>query len=128
PKAPAGLRHLLKNHYLHDAELISMGQNGQAFVLVLRLETPPRELLVLHYQLHRAAVIRKHADLDRGHEGKITWMYDEIGLGRGQAVATHDILFSNGWEVRLSLRDVKSVGSTLIYPQRLAEDVVPRSA
>ena len=48
---PATVRDLVERYYLHDADVLSMGQDGDTFVISLHLECPPREVLVLLYTL-----------------------------------------------------------------------------
>src|SRR5436309_3127980 len=83
---PKGVRTLLDNFYVHDADVLSMGQQGQTFVMVVRLDAPPNELLFLHYRLTREPVIEKGAFVAKGVSGPVQWMYDEVGQARnGQA-------------------------------------------
>jgi hypothetical protein len=83
PRLPKGLHELLENHYLHDAEVLSMGRRGHTFVIGLRLDTPPRELLILNYRLTEEPIINKEALPAAYRSGHVEWMYDEVGLARG---------------------------------------------
>ena len=52
------------------------------------------------------------------------WMYDEIGWVSGEKqYATHSILFSNGWEVELHLRDVAVSAAHTLVPVSSTEPV-----
>jgi hypothetical protein len=114
---PKGLRGLLENYYLHDAEVLSMGRQGHTFVIGLRLDTPPRGLLILNYRLTEEPVINREALPPAYRSGHVEWMYDEVGLARrGKKGATHSILFSNGWEVQLCLRDVQVIPTQTLFP------------
>jgi hypothetical protein len=84
PALPQGLRSLVSDFYLHDADVLGMGRQGETFVLVLRLEVPPRELLVLTYRLTAAAVIKEHAFPAQRSSGPVQWLYDEVGTVPGK--------------------------------------------
>lgn len=106
---PPGLRTLLDGYYLHDATVQGMGQQGQVFVVVLQLDTPPRSLLTLQYQLVGAPVVIRDAlpPAARSRGERVEWQYDEVEMGSEvPPVWTHSILFDNGWEVRLRFTDV----------------------
>jgi hypothetical protein len=129
PELPETLRSLLDNVYLHDADVLSMGEQGETFLIVLRLDVPPNELLILKYTLAERAVIRTAAFSTANHAGPMQWMYDEVGLLRGKkAGCTHSILFSNGWEVELRLRGLEVVRAQTVYPLPVTAEALPESA
>lgn len=114
---PKELRHLLEKFYLHDAEVLSIGGQSNAFFIVLRLDVPPHEMLVLTYQLLKEAVIDPQALRGREGSGRVLWMYDEVGLVRGKRGGfSHSILLSNGWEVRLRVSDLHLMRTRALYP------------
>jgi hypothetical protein len=114
---PRGLAFLLENFYLHDADVLSMGQEGKQFVIVLRLDVPPRELLVLNYRLTAKALINTTALPFREGCHPVQWMYDEVGLVRGKkGPFMHSLLLSNGWEVVLRLSDIDVFRGQTVYP------------
>src|SRR5437867_3269026 len=116
PSLPRGLRAFLENFYLHDADVLSMGEQGKTFVMVLRLDVPPKELLVLNYRLTAPAVINRAA-LPSHNGGPVQWMYDEVIQVPGRRPSfTHSILLSNGWEIILHLAEVRVVRVRTIYP------------
>jgi len=111
PWIPEGIRKLYANYYLHDAVVYGMEQHDDRFVIKLRLDTPPRELLILTYELSGGPDLEPEA-LPREHRcfTQVEWMYDEAEVNKvdDKAVGiTHSILFSNGWEVRLPLRSLQ---------------------
>ena len=117
PQLPAGLLSLLEGYFLHDASVLSMGQQGQTFVLVLRLDVPPHELLILTYQLAAEPRINREALYPETRCNYIQWLYDEVSWTAGDpGYATHNILFSNGWEVELHLRDVQVTAAQTLIP------------
>ena len=98
---------------LHDADVLGMGGRGKIFVLVLRLPRPPRQLLVVQYRLARPALIDEAAFASKA-TGPAQWLYDEVNT-EGDAIM-HSVLLSNGWEIQLSLADVKVIQSDALYP------------
>jgi hypothetical protein len=106
---PAGIRQIHDRYYLHDAVVVGMGQQDGRFVLLLQLDTPPRDLLLFTYDLVAQPVILPEA-LPREYRcpTRVEWMYDEIELVPGEPLTVvQSILFSNGWEVQLSFHDVQ---------------------
>ncbi len=113
-RIPRGIRFLHDNYHLHDALVLSMGRQGDTFVVVLRLEWPPldmqSELVLFTYDLTGEPVIDREA-LPPEHrcETEVEWMYDEVELVEGERPTfLHSILLGNGWEVRLPFRDVRA--------------------
>jgi hypothetical protein len=100
----------LEGHLLHDAKVRSMGSRDDSFVFVLQLDTPPRQLLTLTYDLMEPASINPEAlpaELRSSSEVP-EWQYDEVEMGPGSEPKwRQSILLSNGWEVRLFFRDVR---------------------
>ncbi len=109
-KMPSGLKHVLASYYLHDATVLSIGQRGAAFSLVLQLDTPPRLVLVFTYDLLSAPAIDPDAlpPIARLADIPPLWQYNEIE--RVEALPggwKESLLLGNGWEVTLHFRDVK---------------------
>lgn len=117
PQLPASFWYLVNHFFLHDADVLGMGWQGEVFVIVLRLDVPPHELLVLNYQLVTEPFISTEALPLEARCNYMQWMYDEIGFVPGEnSYATHSILFSNGWEVRLCLRDLQVIVTQTRFP------------
>src|SRR2546425_205869 len=51
PELAESVRQLLDGFYLHDANVLSMGQRGDDFVVVLQLDVPPHDVLTISYNL-----------------------------------------------------------------------------
>jgi hypothetical protein len=135
-KLPQRFRELLEQFYLHDSRVISHSSLGisepgwlretklagfvpgwkpasqeesgaRSFWIVLQLDTPPRETLVLQY---RSAVIEEthlHQSLREEDCPDLEWLYDEVELirtDRGNEFR-HSILFTKGLELRLRFGD-----------------------
>ena len=130
-RLPASLRYLWDNFYLHDADVLAMGRQGQTFVIVLRLDVPPRDLVILNYHLVEEPIINTEALPPEARCNYIQWMYDEIGWVEGtQAFATHTILFCNGWEVELHLHDLEVNAAQTLFPLPATPSLpaIPQSA
>jgi hypothetical protein len=110
---PRGLRELVTKVYLHDAEVVSMWQKDEShFTITLRPESTPSKLVVLGYALVKPPVIERDVLPERVRSEPTSWLYDELnveggakGDGKGKVV-THDVLLSNGWELRLRAKAV----------------------
>ncbi len=118
----AGIRKTQAAYYLHDAVVFNLGRQGNRFVIVLQLDTPPNDLLVFDYELTAEPVLDRQA-FPPQYQGKgaVEWLYDEVELTATNPVAfTHSILFSNGWEVRLPCRDVQVLQAAALIPERVS--------
>jgi hypothetical protein len=93
-----------------DAAVRSLGRQGDRFVIVLQLDTPPHDLLTLTYHLVAEPRVDREAlpAEDRTPDDHVEWLYDEFELEPGPPpMATHSILLSNGWELLLRFRDLQ---------------------
>jgi hypothetical protein len=118
---PPGLRQVLNDYYLHDAVVLAMGRLDGRVVVVLQLDTPPQDLLILTYDLLGAPEVLRDV-LPDGHRcpTRVEWMYDEVERVPGEPAGwVQSVLFGNGWELRLRFRDV--------HVQRL-QPVLPAAA
>jgi hypothetical protein len=110
PHMPPGLKHIDDSYYLHDAYVQGMGHQDRVFLLVLRLDAPPRSLLTFEYDLvDEPVIIRDALAADLRTTGDLVdWQYNEIEMVAGTPPTWREsTLFSNGWEVRLHFRDVR---------------------
>jgi hypothetical protein len=113
---PPSLRRLTESVYLHDARVLDMWQ-GQVSrcTITLQPESTPSQLVVLAYSLVEAPVVQKEVLPAESRSEPVTWLYDELHVESADgSTFTHDILLSNGWEVRLRFRNV-----TVTRPQAL---------
>jgi hypothetical protein len=112
---PRGLWRLIESVYLHDARVLTMHQIDQAFFIILQPLSAPAHLIVLGYDLVEEPMIEQHVLPPERCREPIEWLYDELDLDRpegprglpappGNPTIRHDILLSNGWEVRLRFR------------------------
>jgi hypothetical protein len=118
PELPPVVRQLLEGYYLHDAEVLSAGRQGDTFVILLQLDVPPNDLLSITYVLTAEPLIDRSA-LPAAHcSPRMTWQYEELEVcGSGDARHYRQaILFSNGWEIQVPFRDVRLATAQPIYP------------
>lgn len=91
-----------ENICLHDARLLSMGRKEATFVMVLETEPPARHMIILTFLLENEPLIDPAA-LTSDSTG-IEWLYEEWDLDSGNKCC-FEVLFSNGWSVKLCFRD-----------------------
>ena len=118
PELPPAVRQLLEGYYLHDAEVLSAGRQGDTFVFLLQLDVPPNDLLSITYTLTAEPRIDRSALPAEHCSSRMSWQYEELeacGQGEGQHYR-HAILFSNGWEIQVPFRDVQLATVQPIYP------------
>jgi hypothetical protein len=109
------LRDLIESVYLHDAAVVGMwGEDDSQFTITLLPESDPSRLVVLTDALVESPQINRSALPEQVHSEPVAWLYDELDVepagGNGSPkgkIFTHNILLSNGWELRLRARTVK---------------------
>jgi hypothetical protein len=115
---PASVLALLEGHYLHDADVLSMGQHGDLFLVTLQLDVPPHELLTVSYTLAGEPVIDEKAFAPPAGSTRPRWLYEELECSAADEGSPyrHSVLLSNGWEVRVPFRDVGLAAARPVYP------------
>jgi hypothetical protein len=112
---PRNLWRLIESVYLHDARVLTMHQSNQDFFITLQPLAPAAQLIVLCYSLVEEPIIEQNVLPPERCREPIEWLYDELDLDRpegprglpassGKPTIRHNILLSNGWEVRLHFR------------------------
>lgn len=119
PEMPETVRQLIDGYYLHDARVLSMGQRGERFIISLLLDCPPNDLLTITYMLAGPPRIDQQYTfpwVKSTHA--VDWLYDEIAWeSEGERNCfLHSILFSNGWEIHLPLREVQTTTAFPLFP------------
>jgi hypothetical protein len=112
---------------LHDAELLSMGRQGDQFVMVLQPEPPAKTLVVLTFTLEGDPVIDPIALADGTPGDYVIWLYEEFDLDR-QKRCVFEVLLSNGWSVKLRFRDFHYLIADRLFPVPKAAVQAPPSA
>jgi hypothetical protein len=100
---------------LHDAEVLSIGQEGDRFVIVVEPEPPARTVVLLTYTLDGEPVIDPTALPDREGVSRPLWMYEEWDLDR-QKRCLFEVLLTNGWSVKLRFRDFQYLIAQRLFP------------
>jgi hypothetical protein len=122
---PPGARRLLQRYSLHDARVLTMAADEVPhFSVFLELDCPTSEAdryIELRYRL--AGGIAKTLKLlhyeELAEDGKpLGWcMYDEIDMEEGPVEAfTHSILFTGGWELRLTFFTMHCRRLNFLFP------------
>jgi hypothetical protein len=100
---------------LHDADLLSIGQERDRLVIVVQPEPPARTLVVLTFTLDGEPVIDPTALPGREGVTRPSWMYEEWDLDR-QKRCLFEVLFTNGWSVKLRFRDFQYLIAQRLFP------------
>ena len=114
---PRSLRSLVESVYLHDARVLTMHQIDQEFFITLQPPSDPDRLVVIGYSLVEEPRVEQAVLPAERRREPIEWLYDELTLDRpegprglpappGKPTLRHNILLSNGWEVKLRFRSV----------------------
>lgn len=118
---------------LHDAEVLGMGREGDTFVMLLETEPPSSKPVVLTFTLEEAPAIQT-GSLTGARQGRpIYWLYEEWDLDRRKR-PTLEVLFGNGWVLKLVFRDFHYLVTEPFVPSvngqadRPVGGAVPRSA
>jgi hypothetical protein len=116
PIVPKAMGYIHDHFYLHDAVVRGMGRNGDQFIVVLQLAPPPHDLLTLTYTLtSEPSIDRESLSLEPPPPANhVEWLYDEVDIGGSGSI--HTILFSNGWEVQLTFRDLTVTQADALLP------------
>ena len=142
-KLPAALRRLDESVYLHDARVLGMWLGrANRFTISLQPESDPTRLAVITYSLLRPPIVNKRALPPDACSEPTAWLYDELDIqtarkkgqkpGVNLATFVHNILLSNGWELRLLFHATTVARPVAILPGNPEEcddrSVVTRSA
>jgi hypothetical protein len=108
---PTDLGELLDKVYLHDARVLDMWWWGRSqFTITLHPESDPSRLVILTYSLVVPPTVAKDVLPEAVRSEPVAWLYDEVNVGdesrQGKQAFTHDILLSDGREIRLQFRNV----------------------
>ena len=103
-----GVRQLVDDLRLHDAQLLYLGRSEDRCFLALQTDQTPATIVSLEYSLIGNPVVERNtlpADLQTIGG---CFLYDEVDLAarNGRNVFTHAILFTNGLHIRLKFSDV----------------------
>jgi hypothetical protein len=122
PDFPRTLRRLVSDYPLHDGDVLSVGDGGDTFVILVQLENAPNDLVEMVYFLKSKPEIDKFALPGQFCSPSPQWLHDEISIEphyRPNEAKTfvHDIQLSNGWEVKLRFSDLELRRYDALLPQ-----------
>jgi hypothetical protein len=103
---------------LHDAKVQSIARQGNQLILVLHKDIPPRDLVILSYELDGELVVEPFGDAPADWSRPTTFQFDELDVvrdGEGK-LYSQSIVFGNGWLMRLRFRDVRVTVAQSMYP------------
>jgi hypothetical protein len=100
---------------LHDAELLHMAQEGTRFVMVLEMERPARNLVILTFALTGEPEINTIALPAHLRSQRSIWLYEEFDLDRNKRCC-FEVVLTNGWTVKLRFRDFQFVLARVVSP------------
>jgi hypothetical protein len=119
---------------LHDAKVQSIARQGNQLILVLHKDIPPRDLVILSYELDGEPIVEPFADAPADWSHPTTFQFDELDVmreGEGK-LYSQSIVFGNGWLLRLHFRDVRMTVAQSMYPAAVSGSLpafaLPQSA
>ncbi len=133
PEFPTHLREFTEL-LLHDARVQSIARQGNQLILVLHKDIPPRDLVILNYELDGEPVVESFTDAPADWSKPTTFQFDELDVVRGgeDKVYSQSIVFDNGWLMRLRFRDVRMTVAKSVYPAAVSGSLptfaLPQSA
>lgn len=94
---------------LHDALVQPLARDKGRLIMVLKKEIPPRDLVILCYELEDEPVLVPFERNPRDWQKPARFDFDEFDrVQEGErTIYTQSIVFSNGWELQLRFRDVR---------------------
>jgi hypothetical protein len=117
PEFPPHLREFA-GLLLHDAKVQSIARQGSQLILVLHKRIPPRDLVILNYDLVGEPSIEPFADAPNDWSRQTTFDFDELDVEdkEGGRVYSQAIVLANGWLMRLRFRNIRVTVAQPVYP------------
>ena len=116
-RLPQGIRRFIELGSLHDAHVLGMWHGRTRLKVALQTERQSAKLCILTYSLIDSPSIDLSALAEPYRSRDAVWLYDEIGREEpGKTVFLHDILLSNGWEIRLRFHQLNVERPTALLP------------
>jgi hypothetical protein len=109
-RLPVDLGLLIDSVPLHDAQVLDMWWGGRSqFTITLLAGAAPSHLVVLTYSLVEKPEVAPEVLPESVRSAPTLWLYDELdsgGVTRRAPTFMHNILLSDGREIRLHFRSV----------------------
>jgi hypothetical protein len=99
-------RFMAENICLHEAHVLSITSDHKKLVMVLQMEPPSRELVMLSFTLSGDLEIDQAALPNRGESPIVAWLYEEWDLDP-RGACWFEVLLSNGWALKLPFREFR---------------------
>jgi hypothetical protein len=102
---------------IHDAVVQSIARQADRLVVIVRKDIPPRDLVILTYELAGEPVLEPFARNPRDWSGLTDFNFDEFDVTQegDHTLYTQEIVFGNGWLLRLHFRDVQFTLASPLY-------------
>jgi hypothetical protein len=109
---------------LHDATIRSIARERHRLIMILRKDVPPRDLVILTYELEGEPVLLPFVHDPRDWSAPTAVNFDEFDVAHqnDRTQYTQEIVFGNGWLLQLRFHDVQV---TLANPLYLAPEPGP---
>lgn len=117
PKFSKALKEFAQKYNLHDAAVLSVTLSGKTVRMVLQPDYPDAGLVQLTYTLWERPQVLQGVFAPEYCSYPTCWLYDEVGLEQPASevgelngeprllpVYRHNILLSDGWEIRLKFK------------------------
>jgi len=103
---------------LHDALVLSIGRQASRLIMILRQDIPPRDLVIVCYDLEGEPSLQKFSRNAGDWSRPTHFNFDEFDVidQNGQTLYLQEIVFGNGWLMRLRFRDVNVTRAAPVYP------------
>ena len=124
PRLPAHLREFTAL-LLHDARVQSIAQQGSRLIMVLHKDIPPRDLVILNYDLDAEPTVGPFVESPGDWSRPTDFQFDELDIVQEgeRPLYSQAIVFGNGWLIQLRFRDVQMTQARPIYPVSPASPV-----
>lgn len=117
PTLPPHLREF-NELLLHDASLQTLARDGNRLLMVLKKDVPPRDVVVLTYDLLDEPLLVPFEKQPREWQKPTRFDFDEFAQVQegDRAVYLQSIVFANGWELRFRFQDVRITTAAPLAP------------
>jgi hypothetical protein len=107
---------------LHDARVLSIGRESNRLHIVLHKDIPPRDLVMLDYELDGEPIVEPFTESPGDWSGPTDFQFDEIDIVTegGRPLYCQSIVFGNGWLIQLRFRDVRVTLAHPVFPAQVA--------